>query len=117
MGRLSEIIVVVVRDGTISVVRKSRLEKQRNVDFMNGSYFSGGGALLSTAEDYLQFGVMLMQGGHHPAGLSSGLSFCRPVSQSRCRRITTSTASGSMPVTTNASPSATTTSRARPAVA
>jgi CubicO group peptidase (beta-lactamase class C family) len=44
---------------------EGQLEKQRNVDFMNGSYFSGGGGLLSTAEDYLQFGLMLMQGGQH----------------------------------------------------
>jgi CubicO group peptidase (beta-lactamase class C family) len=42
-----------------------QLEKQRNVDFMNGSYFSGGGGLLSTTEDYLQFGLMLIQGGQH----------------------------------------------------
>ena len=32
---------------------------------MNGAYFSGGGGLFSTAEDYLQFGLMLMQGGQH----------------------------------------------------
>jgi CubicO group peptidase (beta-lactamase class C family) len=44
---------------------EGQLERQRTVDFMNGSYFSGGGGLLSTAEDYLQFGLMLMQGGQH----------------------------------------------------
>jgi CubicO group peptidase (beta-lactamase class C family) len=32
-------------------------------NFMNGVYFSGGGGLFSTAEDYLQFGVMLVNGG------------------------------------------------------
>jgi CubicO group peptidase (beta-lactamase class C family) len=30
---------------------------------MNGAYFSGGGGLSSTAEDYLQFALMLMNGG------------------------------------------------------
>ena len=52
----------------VTVYRRTpegQLEKQRNIEFMNGSYFSGGGGLLSTAEDYLQFGLMLMQGGQH----------------------------------------------------
>jgi len=31
--------------------------------FMNGVYFSGGGGLLSTAEDYAQFAMMLANGG------------------------------------------------------
>ena len=39
------------------------LEKQPNPNFMNGVYLSGGGGLFSTAEDYLQFGLMLMNGG------------------------------------------------------
>jgi len=39
------------------------LEKQNNPGFMNGAYFSGGGGLMSTAEDYLQFGQMLLNGG------------------------------------------------------
>jgi len=39
------------------------LQKQDNPDFMNGVYFSGGGGLSSTAEDYLQFGQMLANGG------------------------------------------------------
>ena len=30
---------------------------------MNGAYFSGGGGLISTAEDYLQFAQMLLNGG------------------------------------------------------
>jgi CubicO group peptidase (beta-lactamase class C family) len=30
---------------------------------MNGVYFSGGGGLLSTAEDYFQFAQMLLNGG------------------------------------------------------
>jgi CubicO group peptidase (beta-lactamase class C family) len=39
------------------------LEKQANPNFMNGAYFSGGGGLMSTAEDYLQFAQMLLNGG------------------------------------------------------
>ena len=39
------------------------LRKQPNPGFMNGAYFSGGGGLLSTAEDYLQFAQMLLNGG------------------------------------------------------
>jgi CubicO group peptidase (beta-lactamase class C family) len=39
------------------------LEKQNNPAFMNGAYFSGGGGLMSTAEDYLQFAQMLLNGG------------------------------------------------------
>ncbi len=38
-------------------------QKQGNPGFMNGVYFSGGGGLYSTAEDYLQFGQMLANGG------------------------------------------------------
>jgi len=40
-----------------------RLEKQGLANFMNGVYFSGGGGLMSTAEDYLQFAQMLLNGG------------------------------------------------------
>jgi CubicO group peptidase (beta-lactamase class C family) len=40
------------------------LRKQPNPAFMNGAYFSGGGGLSSTAEDYLQFAQMLLDGGH-----------------------------------------------------
>ena len=39
------------------------LEKQNNPGFMNGAYFSGGGGLMSTAEDYLQFAQMLLNEG------------------------------------------------------
>jgi CubicO group peptidase (beta-lactamase class C family) len=39
------------------------LEKQNNPNFMNGAYFSGGGGLMSTAGDYLQFAQMLLNGG------------------------------------------------------
>jgi CubicO group peptidase (beta-lactamase class C family) len=39
------------------------LVKQNNPGFMNGVFFSGGGGLFTTAEDYLQFGLMLMNGG------------------------------------------------------
>ena len=40
-----------------------QLRKQNNPNFMNGVYFSGGGGLMSTPEDYLQFGLMLVNGG------------------------------------------------------
>lgn len=39
------------------------LEPEPNPSFMNGSYFSGGGGLYSTAEDYLRFASMLLNGG------------------------------------------------------
>jgi CubicO group peptidase (beta-lactamase class C family) len=39
------------------------LRRQPNPGFMNGAYFSGGGGLFSTAEDYLQFASMLLNGG------------------------------------------------------
>ena len=39
------------------------LQKVANPAFMNGVYFSGGGGLMSTAEDYLQFAQMLLNGG------------------------------------------------------
>jgi CubicO group peptidase (beta-lactamase class C family) len=39
------------------------LRKQPNPAWMNGSYFSGGGGLFSTAEDYLQFAMMLLRQG------------------------------------------------------
>jgi CubicO group peptidase (beta-lactamase class C family) len=34
-----------------------------NPTYMNGVYISGGGGLVSTAEDYLQFAEMLLEGG------------------------------------------------------
>jgi len=42
---------------------EGQLRKQANPAFMNGVYFSGGGGLMSTPEDYLQFGLMLVNGG------------------------------------------------------
>ncbi len=39
------------------------LQKAVNPGFMNGAYFSGGGGLMSTAGDYLQFAQMLLNGG------------------------------------------------------
>jgi CubicO group peptidase (beta-lactamase class C family) len=39
------------------------LQQQANPNFMNGVFFSGGGGLYTTAEDYFQFGQMLLNGG------------------------------------------------------
>jgi CubicO group peptidase (beta-lactamase class C family) len=39
------------------------LRKTANPAFMNGAYLSGGGGLYSTAEDYLQFALMLLNRG------------------------------------------------------
>jgi CubicO group peptidase (beta-lactamase class C family) len=39
------------------------LKKQTDGPFLNGTYFSGGGGLASTAEDYLKFALMLANGG------------------------------------------------------
>jgi CubicO group peptidase (beta-lactamase class C family) len=39
------------------------LRPQPDPAFMNGIYFSGGGGLFSTAEDYAQFAMMLANGG------------------------------------------------------
>jgi CubicO group peptidase (beta-lactamase class C family) len=39
------------------------LRKAANPAFMNRAYFSGGGGLYSTAEDYLQFAMMLLNRG------------------------------------------------------
>ena len=39
------------------------LQKVPDGSFMNGVYFSGGGGLSSTAEDYLRFALMLANGG------------------------------------------------------
>jgi len=41
------------------------LRKGNPPGFMNGIYFSGGGGLYSTVEDYLQFGMMLVNGGQY----------------------------------------------------
>jgi CubicO group peptidase (beta-lactamase class C family) len=42
-----------------------QLRKQPEPAHINGAYLSGGGGLFSTAEDYLQFALMLMDGGQH----------------------------------------------------
>lgn len=49
----------------VTLYRKTpaALEKQNNPNFMNGAYVSGGGGLFSTAEDYMQFAQMLLNGG------------------------------------------------------
>jgi CubicO group peptidase (beta-lactamase class C family) len=39
------------------------LEKAPDAPWMNGAYFSGGGGLSSTAEDYFRFALMLANGG------------------------------------------------------
>ena len=39
------------------------LQKQQDPNFMNGVFFSGGGGLFTTAEDYLQFAQMLLNEG------------------------------------------------------
>jgi CubicO group peptidase (beta-lactamase class C family) len=39
------------------------LKLAQDPDFINGVYFSGGGGLFSTAEDYAQFAMMLANGG------------------------------------------------------
>ena len=42
-----------------------QLRKQPDGAWVNGAYFSGGGGLFGTAEDYLQFALMLMNGGQY----------------------------------------------------
>ena len=49
------------------------LRPQNDPNFMNGVYFSGGGGLFSTAEDYFQFAQMLVNGGE-----SNGRRFLSP---------------------------------------
>jgi CubicO group peptidase (beta-lactamase class C family) len=39
------------------------LSKAADGPFINGAYFSGGGGLTSTAEDYLRFALLLLNGG------------------------------------------------------
>jgi CubicO group peptidase (beta-lactamase class C family) len=53
------------RVATLYQIVDGQLRKRQNEAFMNGAYFSGGGGLFSTAEDYLQFALMLMNGGQH----------------------------------------------------
>jgi CubicO group peptidase (beta-lactamase class C family) len=42
---------------------KGALKKVDTPDWLNGTYLAGGGGLLSSAEDYLQFALMLANGG------------------------------------------------------
>ena len=51
------------RIATLCSRNSGKLQQQNNPPFMNGVYFSGGGGLYSTAEDYLQLGLMLVHGG------------------------------------------------------
>jgi CubicO group peptidase (beta-lactamase class C family) len=50
-----------------------QLRRQADGAWVNGAYFSGGGGLFSTAEDYLQFALMLMNGGQHDGKRLLGL--------------------------------------------
>jgi CubicO group peptidase (beta-lactamase class C family) len=51
------------RRATLYTHANGVLTKQPDGPFMNGAYFSGGGGLTSTAEDYARFALMLMNGG------------------------------------------------------
>jgi CubicO group peptidase (beta-lactamase class C family) len=51
------------RIATLYEQANGSLRKMANLPFMNGVYFSGGGGLFSTAEDYLQFALMLLNRG------------------------------------------------------
>jgi CubicO group peptidase (beta-lactamase class C family) len=48
---------------TVYQAADGQLVPQDKLAFENGLYFSGGGGLFSTAEDYLQFARMLLNGG------------------------------------------------------
>lgn len=51
------------RIATLYTSVDGRLEPRGELSFVNGAYFSGGGGLFSSAEDYLQFATMLANGG------------------------------------------------------
>ena len=51
------------RIATLYEQANGALRKAANPAFMNGVYLSGGGGLYSTAEDYLQFALMLLNRG------------------------------------------------------
>ena len=53
------------RIATLYQSAQGQLRKKPDGAHVNGAYFSGGGGLFSTAEDYLQFALMLMNGGQH----------------------------------------------------
>jgi CubicO group peptidase (beta-lactamase class C family) len=48
---------------TLYQINEGKLTEIPESDFVNGQYFSGGGGLFSTAEDYLQFALMLLHDG------------------------------------------------------
>ncbi|MEO8464960.1 MAG: serine hydrolase domain-containing protein [Gammaproteobacteria bacterium] len=54
---------VQTRKPTLYQRANGALQKTADGAFMNGAYFSGGGGLSSTAEDYLRFALMLANGG------------------------------------------------------
>ena len=51
------------RLATLYRTADGELEPMAEMPFVNGAYFSGGGGLFSTAEDYLKFARMLANGG------------------------------------------------------
>lgn len=51
------------RIATLYASVDGRLERRGEQAWVNGAYFSGGGGLFSTAEDYLKFAMMLANGG------------------------------------------------------
>lgn len=51
------------RMATLYRTAAGELEALPDLPFVNGVYFSGGGGLFSTAEDYLNFALMLANGG------------------------------------------------------
>jgi len=51
------------RKATLYSRNANGLQKQEDPNFMNGAFFSGGGGLFTTAEDYLQFALMLLNEG------------------------------------------------------
>ena len=51
------------RKATLYSRTANGLQKQQDPNFMNGVFFSGGGGLFTTAEDYLQFALMLLNEG------------------------------------------------------
>jgi len=51
------------RKATLYSRTANGLQKQEDPNFMNGAFFSGGGGLFTTAEDYLQFAQMLLNEG------------------------------------------------------
>ncbi len=53
------------RIASLYLSANGQLRNQPEGAWVNGAYFSGGGGLFSTAEDYLQFALMLMNGGQH----------------------------------------------------